>query len=192
MGFSAGGLQIVGSGKVVGTQPSQGSAAASRATDPTNRATASGTLSLRFGIGTGSANLFCAPTIALAAGSSATYDLYAGTDLKDLFGQTAAFRTVRGFEVAVVDGGDASGVRIGGASSNEWVGFFASAGDQHLIYPDGAPYLAGSRAGKAVTSSAKNLKIENLGAVEVTIRVLLAGSSFEAGEWLGFGLWTYA
>lgn len=186
MGFSAGSMQLVGSGKVVGTTPSQGTAATGRPADPTTSATAAAAMTLRFGIGSGQANVFCAYTATLAAGATATYDLYTGTDIKDLFGQTAAaFRILRGLEVAIVDGGDTSGVRIGGAASDEFVGWFASAGDQQDIYPGGPAYLAGSPAGKTVSSTAKNLKVANNSAVPVTIRILLAGSSFATGQVMG-------
>jgi hypothetical protein len=69
------------------------------------------------------------------------------------------------------------GVRIGGAASNEWVGFFAAAGDKALIFPGGPPFLAGSPAGVAVGTSTKNLLIENLGAVSVTVGIQVAGTS---------------
>lgn len=185
MGLSAGSMQLVGSGKVTGTTPSQGTAASGRPADPNTSATAAQALLLRFGIGSGQANVFCAYTTTLAAAESATYDLYTGTDIKDLFGGTAAFRILRGVEIAIVDGGDTTGVRVGGAAANEFIGWFVSAGDQQDIYPSGAPYLAGSPAGKTVSSTVKNLKVENRSAVAVTIRILLAGSSFSAGEVMG-------
>lgn len=185
MGFSAGSMQLVGSGKVTGTTPSQGTAATDRPTDPTASATAAAAMTLRFGIGSGQANVFCAYTVTLQAGATATYDLYTGTDIKDLFGQTAAFRILRGLEVSIADGGDTSGVRIGGAASDEFVGWFATAGDAQDIYPSGPAYLAGSPAGKVVSSTVKNLKVANNSAVAVTIRILLAGSSFATGQVMG-------
>jgi hypothetical protein len=193
MSFSAGTMQLVGSGKVTGVTPAQGSPAPNAALDPKASATVPGQLSLSFGVGTGSANIFCAFTVSLAAGASATYDLYTGTDIKDLFGQTAAFRIMRGMEIAIVAGGDSSGVRIGGASSNEFKGWFVSAGDQQDIFPNATPYFASSVEGKALTTSTKNLKVANLGAVEVTLRILLAGSSFASGEFTGLfsGYMTY-
>lgn len=191
MGFSAGSMQLVGSGKVTGVTPAQGSPAPNAAIDPKASATCPGGIALNFGVGTGSANIFCAFTLPLAAGASSTMDLYTGTDVKDLFGQPAPFRILRGIEIAIVSGGDSSGVRIGGASSNEFRGWFVSAGDQQDIFPDATPYFASSLVGKALTTSTKNLKVANLGAVEVTLRILLAGSAYAAGEWSGFFLWNY-
>jgi hypothetical protein len=186
MGFSAGSMTLAGSGKVTGTVPSQGTAAANRSSDARLTGTAVAALSLRFGIGTGCANLFCSYTATLAAGASATYDLYTGTDIKDLGGQAAPFRILRGLEIAIVDGGsDTAGLRIGGAASNEFLGWFVNAGDQQDIFPDSSPYFGSSRVGKSVTSTTCNLKVENTASVAVTIRILLAGSSFVAGQVMG-------
>lgn len=192
MGYSSGSMQLSGSGKVTGSIPAQGGAAANQMTAAIS-VTAATSLALRFGVGSGAANLFCSYTVALAAGASFTADLYTGTDIRDLHGNTAPFRIVRGVEVAIIDGGDTTGVRVGGAASDEWIGYFVAAGDKQDIYPDGAPWCGSSPAGKAVTASVKNFKVENRSAVETTIRILLAGSTFQSGEWVGLlGLLTYA
>jgi hypothetical protein len=146
---------------------------------------------LQFGTGSGRFDRLTLSDRSILPGASATWDLYTGTDLLGLAGETCAFRTVRQVKVSIVSGGDTSGVRVGGAASDEWVGFFESAGDSLDIFPDGPPFWVGSPAGKAVGASTKNLKVENLGAAEVVVRVLIAGAISAAGEWMGFGLLTY-
>ncbi len=148
---------------------------------------------LNYGVGSGYVDRLCVKDIAIAAGSSTTLDLYTGTDLLGLQDEAAPFRTVKYLEVGIWSGGDTSGVRIGGAAANEWVGFFVAAGDKLDIFPSGPPYRVGSPAGKAVTSTTKNLKIENLGAAEVVVRVVVGGSIVPPGGFTGLfgGLLTY-
>lgn len=133
--------------------------------------------SLTYGTSSGKGDIFVMKSVTLTATTAATYDLYTGTDLIDLFGDTAAFRKIKSIVIWVYSGGDATGVAIGGAASNTWVANFADSSDKALIYPSGTPWCAGSPAGIAVGSSTKNLKVENLGAVSVTLYVCIAGSS---------------
>jgi hypothetical protein len=140
---------------------------------------------LEFGTGAGKIDHLSVSDHALAAGASLTFDLYAGTDLLDLVGFDAAFRNVKFVQVSILSGGDASGVRVGGAAADEWVGYFAAAGDRRDIFPGGPPFVDGSPAGVAVTSSAKNLKVENLGAAAATLRVVVAGSASLSGSPMG-------
>lgn len=133
--------------------------------------------SLAFGTASGQVDLISCSDRTIAATTTATYDLYTGTDLKDLSGLTCAFRKVKMVQVSIVDGGTATGVRIGGAAANAWVAFFADATDKSLIFPSGPPFLQGSPAGVAVGSSTKNLLVENLGASPVTVRIVIAGTS---------------
>jgi hypothetical protein len=147
---------------------------------------------LEYGTGSGFVDRTSVSDRAVAAGSSVTWDLYTGTDLPGLQDEAAPFRLVKFLKISILSGGDTSGVRVGGAAADEWVGFFESAGDSLDIFPDGPPFLVGSPAGKAVGSSTKNLKVENLGASEVVLRVVVAGSTTAPGEWVGFfGLLTY-
>ena len=132
---------------------------------------------LTYGTASGKVDLITASDRTLTAGATATYDLYTGTDLKDLSGGTCAFRKVKFVEIMIVSGGDSSGVRIGGAAANIWPAFFADSSDKHLIFPSGPPYLGGSPAGVAVGAATCNLKLENLGAASVTVRVVVAGTS---------------
>ena len=127
----------------------------------------------------------------LAAGASATYDIYTGRDLLDINSGTAAFRTVRYLSVFVVDDGDTSGVRVGGAASNEFLGWFVSAGDQQDVFPNGAPLQQGDPIGKTVSSSNKNIKIANLGAVPVTVRIVIGGTVQVPGGLMGILGLTY-
>jgi hypothetical protein len=129
----------------------------------------------------------------IGAGASATYDLYTGTDLLDLNSGTAAFRIIRYAGVFIIEGGDSLGVRVGGAASNEWIGFFVAAGDKQDIFPNALPWQGSSPAGKAVGSATKNLKIENLGAVSVTVRIAIGGTIQVAGGFTGLfsGYLTY-
>lgn len=141
--------------------------------------------SLSYGTGESQFDTLVYQERSIAAATTATYDLYAGTDLLDVYGDTAAFREVKALMVWVESGGDASGVEIGGAASQAWPGFFADATDKALIYPSGLPYIGHKPAGSTVGSSTNNLAIENLGAVAVVVRILIAGSRHVSGTWMG-------
>lgn len=135
---------------------------------------------LTYGAGTGKVNLIVCSDHDLAASGGAddaTYDLYTGTDLRDLDGGAAPFRVVRYAAVFIITGGDSAGVRVGGAASDCWPAFFADATDKWLIKPGGLPFQGCTREGVAVGTTTKNLYVENLGAVPVTIRTIVAGSS---------------
>lgn len=133
--------------------------------------------SLTYGTGTGAADLQVVRTATLGAGAAATYDLYTGTDLTDLFGDTAAFRKLKGLCVWVESGGDAAGVTVGNAASNAHALFFGATTHTHTVFPAGPPMLGGSPAGVAVDATHKNLKVINNGAVSVVVGIALAGSS---------------
>lgn len=138
---------------------------------------ASALQSLAYGTGSGQFDILVVDTVTLAAATPATYDLYTGTDLKDVFGFTAAFRKVKGLFVWIDSGGDAAGVRIGGAAANTWQAFFADPTDKHLIFPSGPAYQGGSPDGVAVGATTKNLLVENLGAVAAVVGIAIAGTS---------------
>lgn len=132
---------------------------------------------LTYGTGSGQADILCFQTRTLAAGATLTLDLYTGTDFKDLFGDTAAFRKVKSLAVWVDSGGDASGVLVGGAASNAWVAFFADTSDKWKVFPSGPAMLGGSPAGVAVGATTCNLKFENAGAASVVVGIAIAGTS---------------
>lgn len=190
MGMSGGQLVASTGVRIKALYPPQGLNVAGQADDLRYRRTVAGVADLPFGVDSGLVDTVVCQSRSLTAGATATYDLYTGTDLQQPDG-AAAFRLVKYLAVFIEDGGDTSGVRIGGASSNEWVGFFAAAGDKHDIFPGGPPYQAGSPDGVAVGSSTKNLKIENRGAVEVIVTVVVGGNVLTAGMWTGILLWTY-
>lgn len=160
---------------VKGTFPPQG---VSSTLDPTeiSQSASAQMAALSFGTATGQIDLITCSDRTIAGGASATYDLYTGTDLKDLDGNTCAFRKVRLAVVTIVTGGDANGIAVGGAAS-AWPAFFVSGTGRHTIFPSGPPYLGGSPAGVAVGALTCNLKIENLGVASATVRILLAGTS---------------
>lgn len=161
--------------KVTGSYPPQG--VTGELNNFTVNQNADAGAALAFGTAAGQCDLEVCQDRTLAATTAATYDLFTGTDLKDLAGFTAALRNVRYFAVFIISGGDAAGVRIGGAGTNEWVGAFAAAGDMRKIWPGGLPHQDFNNAGLAVGTTTKNLKIENLGAVPVTVRIIIGGSS---------------
>lgn len=138
-----------------------------------------------FGTNTAQVDTLVFQDVSLAAGASATYDIYTGTDLKDVNGNSAPFRKLRYFSVSIPEGGDSSGIRVGGAAANEFQAWFGNAGDQSDVFPTGPTFQQGDSTGKTVGSSNKNIKIANLGAVETTVRVILGGSIQSAGSPMG-------
>lgn len=156
----------------------QGNAPTNVITAPFARINRADTQSLAYGTASGKADIIAATNVEIGATSSATYDLYTGSDIKELLsGATAPFRKIKAVGIAITAGGDTSGVRIGGAASDEWVGFFVAAGDKMDIFPSGPPFVVGSPAGKTVGNTTKNLKIENLGAAAVSLLIVIAGTS---------------
>lgn len=141
---------------------------------PSGTGNASVRQTLGFGTGSGQFNLLVSQARTILAGASAVYDLYAGTDLKDIFGLTAAFRHVKSVAVWVDSGGDASGVRVGGGTQP--VPLFADPTDMLVVFPSGPPFMAGSPAGIAVGATTNNLKLQNLGAADATVWVEIAGT----------------
>jgi hypothetical protein len=156
------------------------------------------TQELTYGTGSGKIDIFCAGEFILPASSSLTLNLFdGGATTSDLVrivtGAAAGMILCKSLTVSVVAGGDSSGVAVGGAASNAFFGFLNASTDKVKIYPDGPALTMGSPAGATVSSSAKNVKIENLSTAEpVIVCVTADGSSVIPGMWMGFGLWTYA
>lgn len=180
MAMTDGELSASYSCKVRGTYPPQGVSSTLATTKISQNANGDIT-TLTYGTTSGKIDLITVSDRTLAiqgtAGDDATYDLYTGTDLKDLDGLTCAFRKVKFVQISIISGGDALGVRIGGAAANAWPAFFADATDKSLVFPGGPAYQGGSPAGVAVGASTKNLFVENLGAAAVTIRIVIGGTS---------------
>lgn len=196
MGFSAGTLTVSTITKVTGTIPAPGSAPGNTLPAPSTQANVTTTQSLTYGTSEGELDVPCNGQFLIGPGASLTLNLYDGgataSDLTTVFGAAANLRNLKNLSVAVVSGGDESGVRVGAASSNEFVGWFAGAGHAADIFPDGPALCHGSPLGKAVTSSAKNVKIENLGAVAVVVQVIAGGTSVTVGSAMGVLGLTYS
>jgi hypothetical protein len=155
----------------------QGTAVTSTLADALFALTGSAEFALTYGTASGEINLLCGQDRTLNAATAETFDLYTGSDLKELNGGTAAFRKVKLLVVYVISGGDTAGLVVGGAAADQWVGFFGDVTDKHKVFPSGPAYQGGSPAGVAVGATTKNLKVENLGAVAVTYRIVVAGTN---------------
>ncbi len=138
-----------------------------------------------FGTGPGRMSIEVFSTLTIPAATAITYDLYSGGDFLDVFGFPATFRVVKSLVIWVGTGGDASGVCIGGAASNCWPASFADVTDKALIFPGSGPFVADRNAGTDVTSTSKNLKIENLGLVAANLEIRIAGGIDAAGYAMG-------
>lgn len=175
MAMTAGSLRTSTGVVLQGTFPPQGASSTLRST--VIRQAASGQALLAYGTGTGACDILVCQDKVINATTAATYDLYTGTDLRDLDGGAAAFRKIKYAGVFIVSGGDATGFAVGGAAANQWVAFFSDVSDKHKIFPSGPPYQGGSPAGVAVGATTCNFRLENLGAVAITVRIVLAGTS---------------
>lgn len=176
MAMTTGALTASTACAVTGTYPPEG-VPGKLASTRVSQAAGVDVETLKFGTGPGQVDLITCSDRTIGPGGAATYDLYTGTDLRDLAGLVCALRRVKYVQVGIVSGGDGAGVRVGGAGAATWAGFFAAAGDKALIFPGGPPYLGGAPAGVAVGPTAKNLQVENPGAVAVTVRIVVAGTS---------------
>lgn len=177
MASAAGSLQLTAQAVIAGVTINPQGTAAVTLSQPTAEANGTGEQTISFGTASGQGNLFLAGDFTLTAGASVTFDLFAGTDFKDLFGQTAAFAKLKAIFVGIITGGDTAGVTIGNAASNQLGLWFGAVTQTWTIYPSGAPLVGGQPAGVTVDNTHKNLKILNAGAVGVTVRVILVGSS---------------
>lgn len=199
MALSGGSSQASTSVKITGKLPGPGNTAGNTIPETSRTVAGGGTCTLDFGVGRGRACLHAAGQFQIAAGGTLTLDLYAGgvtaDDLTDVFNGSAPFRLVKLLAVDIAGDGDdaSSAVRVGGASSNEWVGYFETAGDSLDIYPDGMAFAVAKPAGVAVGSATKNLAIENRSTTAARIvQVSAAGSRYQSGEWTGlWGFMTY-
>lgn len=142
------------------------------------RLAAGPTQALGFGAAAGRADLHVVTTAVIAAGGSATLNLYDGS-VPDVFGQPAPFRTLRSVAVWVSAGGDAAGVDVGsdGVVADPAPLFLKGTNPRATVYPGGPAFSGGSPAGLAVAAGAKNLLLKNAGAAGVTVVVALAGGT---------------
>jgi hypothetical protein len=178
MALVAGGLQLTVQSKIAAAQINpQGNAATVTLELPTVDEIGTADQVLTFGSDEGLGNIYCAGDFDLAPAGAMTIDLFAGTDLRDVFGGTAAFAKLKHIFVSVIDGGDEDGVTIGDAAANPLGLWFGAADGTWTIYPGGAPFLGGESVGVTVDNTAKNILFTNNGAEAVTIRIILAGSN---------------
>lgn len=119
----------------------------------------------------------------LAAGAYEEIDLYGGLVLDsggatvgtliDVTGVAALFQTVMAVQVQLVSG---AGVRLGGAATDPHPLWWGGTAPTHDIGTGGPPFSAGDAAGRAVTSTARRLRVLNLdGTNPATYRVGLGG-----------------
>lgn len=138
-----------------------------------------------FGVSESQINRPCVGQYIIAAGASLTLNFYDGgvtsSDLTTPYGEAARLLLARFVYVSLVDGGDDSGVTIGNAASNAFVGGFGASTHTKTIYPGGAPYMDVSPVGFTVSSTQKNLKILNNGAEPVVVNVVVTGSNITTG-----------
>jgi len=144
---------------------------------------------LGFGTGSGQINQLVMQERSLGPGLSETLDLYDGSTntppLIDIMGATVAFRTIRGFALWIIDGGDSAGLTVGNAASNANTLWMGGTTPTLTAYPDSGAIAMGQQAGKLVTSTARNVKVLNNGAVSVTYLVAMAGSLNVSGGAMG-------
>jgi hypothetical protein len=188
---NGGTMQVSVSVKLTGSMAAPGNTPTNTTPDTTKTVTGGSTQTLSYGTGEGEGDTFAGAEFAIAPSTSLTIDLYAGEtsdeDLPDVFKHPAPFRVLRSLVVVIATGtGDASGVRCGGAASNEFVGWFDAAGDKQKIFPGGPAFAHGSPAGVAVTTTARNFLIENLSAdVFVRVKVYAGGAKITSGMSMG-------
>jgi hypothetical protein len=137
--------------------------------------------SVIYGTGDATGDVFIATTRTIPALTDTTFDLFSGDDFHDVFGADAPLRLVREMSIWIEDGGDESGVKIGRAASDCWPATFADTSDALTIYPGGGEFSASNPVGITVSNTEKNLRIWNLGVVDVNVRIFVAGSNAAPG-----------
>jgi hypothetical protein len=178
--LTGGSIQGATSIQVKGTAAPQGTASSSTLQSLATTVTGSAQESLTYGTGSGQVNLIVAQDRTLAASSNETLDLYGSTTpLADIFGANALFRHIKYIAVYIVANGDVSGLLVGGAGSDPFLGPLGGTSPTVLIYPNGPGYQLGEpTVGWGVTSSAGQLKITNeSSAVSVTYRIVIGGTT---------------
>ena len=151
----------------------------------TVRESSSATLS--YGTASGYMNVEAVIAQGIPAGASHTFDLFDGS-VTDVYEDAANFRYVQSFTFRVTSGGDSSGLSLTGGASNPhglfWTGTAGTSTGQ-TVYPSGPPASGGGSAGAAVTSTARTLRVTNLGAVEAEYELILVGSISVPGVPMG-------
>lgn len=178
MSLSSGSVFITAGATISGAAIApQGNAVSNTLNAPGNDQSLSGNQRLTFGTASGQADILCAAQYTLAGAGTQTFDLFAN-GIPDVFGGAANFRKLKSIAIAIVSGGDASGLIIGAAASNATPLFFGNQNDTWTISPNGPAFLGGSPDGVVIDATHRNLKITNGSAsVPVTFNVFLAGTS---------------
>ena len=175
--LTAGTIQVSAQAKISGAKIApQGTATSVTLTAPSVDAIGNGQAMFTFGTGAGQCDILCAADYDLAAGASVEIDLFAN-GLPNVYGGTADFRKLKVAFVGVQGGGDAAGVTIGGSAANPHPLFFGAATSTWTIEPNQSPFSGSRSAGIAVDATHRMAKLTNNGAVPVTLRVLLGGTS---------------
>lgn len=176
--LTGGTFQISAAARISGaTIAPQGDASSNGLSSPTADATGSGQQNTDYGTASSQADILCAGDFDIPAGGTLTIDIYTGSDLPNVFGGAAPFRTLRSVLFAITAGGDSSGVVVGNAASNANQMFFGAQTHTWTIFPSGPPLVGGSDAGVAVDATHKNINLHNAGAADATVRIMLAGGS---------------
>ena len=137
---------------------------------------------LNLGTASNQANLFVSQIpAAIAASGTLNLDLYdASTPLLDILGNTCAFRHVKQMIIWIVPGtGDVSGVTIGAAGSNPWLGPLGGTTPTFTIYPGGLPFCGGEPTVGLVVSSTHGqlLLTNNSSSVAAQLQIVVAGTT---------------
>jgi hypothetical protein len=131
--------------------------------------------------GSGQYNLIVDQYRTLAASGSETLDLYGSTTpLLDIGGGTCAFRHIKLCLIWIWNGGDISGLTVGNAGSDPWLGNLSGTTTTQTCYPTGAPLCwAGEPVTGLVVSTTHGqlLITNNSSAVSVTYALLIAGTT---------------
>jgi len=130
--------------------------------------------SLAFGTAEGQFNEAAAWSEVIDPGQTLVLNLWSGA-VRNLEDRPAVFANLRSFWVAIIDGGDSSGVKIQPAASSGNNLWFGGTTPYKVIFPNGPAEEGGSDAGVAVSAAAAVVELVNLGAVAATVAIALAG-----------------
>jgi hypothetical protein len=163
------------------TRPAQGASTNNTLAKPALSVPQGWNLSLSWGQAVNTFESYVAILNTLAGAASVTYDLFDGS-LSDVTGVAAPFRTLQFVAVYQISnaagtaGSDSSGLTVGNAAANAhafWLSAAATTYSIEGVY--GFPFAQGSRAGKVVDATHRNLKILNADAVNTATYVFCAG-----------------
>jgi hypothetical protein len=190
-----GGMQLSVGVKITGQLLPGGSVPSNTLPKPSNTVSGGAAQTLAYGTTLGLADTYCVGEYLILPGSNVVLDLYAGLP-NVVSGDAAQVFLVKALVAVFVNssGDPATGVVVGNAGSNEWVGKFGAAGQTERVYPNGAPFIASNPNGFSIDATHRNLKIANpSGALPAQMRVYLAGNLFLSGSPTGmFPLPPYA